>query len=63
MLVLTRRIDESIVIDNNKQIEVKVLSVTGKQVKLGINAPDNVAIHREEIFAHEARNPGGKTND
>lgn len=50
MLVLTRRIDESVVISDDSQIEVKVLSIQGRQVKLGIKAPQSVSIHREEIF-------------
>lgn len=48
MLVLSRKIDETIIIDNN--IEVKVLSINNNQVQLGIEAPDDVSIHREEIY-------------
>lgn len=47
MLMLTRRIGETIRI--NDDISVTVLSVNGKQVKLGIAAPADVAVHREEI--------------
>ena len=50
MLVLTRRIDESVVINDDSHIEIKVLSIQGRQVKLGINAPQKVSIHREEVF-------------
>jgi carbon storage regulator len=39
---------EAIVINNN--VNIKVLSITGNQVKLGIEAPDRVTVHREEIY-------------
>ena len=48
MLVLSRKIGESIMIGD--QIEVKVLSVDGEQVKIGIVAPKQVKVHRAEIF-------------
>lgn len=48
MLVLTRRVGESIVIDN--EITVTVLGVKGNQVRIGITAPKDIAVHREEIF-------------
>ncbi|ATR83033.1 carbon storage regulator [Pseudomonas sp. HLS-6] len=48
MLILTRRIGETIRI--NDDISVTVLSVQGQQVKLGIAAPAEVAVHREEIY-------------
>lgn len=48
MLILTRRIGESLVIDN--QIIVTVLGVKGNQVKIGIRAPTDVTVHREEIY-------------
>ena len=48
MLVLTRRIGESIAIGND--ITVTVLAVFGNQVRLGISAPRDVAVHREEVF-------------
>ncbi len=48
MLVLTRRLKESIMIGDN--IEISVLSIEGDQVKLGISAPKNVDIHRKEIY-------------
>ncbi len=46
-LILTRRIGESLVIGDN--VTVRVLSVKGNQVRLGIDAPREVAVHREEI--------------
>lgn len=48
MLILTRKLGESITIDND--IKITVLGIYGKQVKLGILAPDRVSVHREEIF-------------
>ncbi len=48
MLVLTRKLGESIVIGDN--IKVKVISVQGNQVKLGIEAPVGITVHREEIY-------------
>ncbi len=48
MLALTRKKDESLIINNN--IEVTVLEVRGDQVKLGISAPKEVPIYRKEVF-------------
>lgn len=48
MLVLTRRLKESIMIGDD--IEISILSIEGDQVKLGISAPKNVDIHRKEIY-------------
>ncbi len=48
MLVLTRKVHQSIVI--GEDIEVVVLEVRGEQVRLGIKAPKEVAVHRKEIF-------------
>ena len=49
MLILTRRIGEYITIGD--QIRVYVVSVKGKQVRLGIEAPADAIVHREEIYA------------
>ncbi len=49
MLVLTRTVGERLII-NNGEIKLSVLEVKGSQVRIGIDAPKNVAIHREEIF-------------
>jgi carbon storage regulator len=48
MLVLTRKVNQSIRI--GPDIEVVVLEVRGEQVRLGIKAPRDVAVHRQEIF-------------
>jgi carbon storage regulator len=48
MLILTRRIGESIKIGDN--VEVVVMGLNGSQIRLGIKAPREVAVHREEIF-------------
>jgi carbon storage regulator len=48
MLILTRRIGETLMIGND--IIVTVLGVKGNQVRLGVGAPKDVAVHREEIY-------------
>jgi carbon storage regulator len=48
MLILTRKIGESLMIYDN--ITVTVLGVKGTQVRIGVDAPRNVIVHREEIF-------------
>lgn len=48
MLILTRHIDETLMIGDD--VTVKVLSVRGNQVRLGIDAPKDVSVHREEIY-------------
>lgn len=48
MLVLTRKADESIMIGDD--IEVKLLDIKDNQVKVGISAPKNVAVHRREVY-------------
>jgi carbon storage regulator len=48
VLILTRRPTETLVIGT--EITVTVLAVKGNQVRIGVNAPRNVAVHREEIF-------------
>lgn len=48
MLILTRRVNETIIIGDD--ITVTVLAVDGMQVRLGINAPKEVEVHREEVY-------------
>ena len=48
MLVLSRQKDESIMIGDN--IEITIVDVRGDKVRLGINAPKNIAVHRREVY-------------
>ncbi len=49
MLILTRKVGEAIAID--EQVTVRVLDIKGGQVKLGVEAPSHITVHREEVFA------------
>ncbi len=48
MLILTRKTGESLLVGDD--VEITVLSVRGNQVKLGVNAPKEIAVHRKEIY-------------
>jgi carbon storage regulator len=62
MLILTRRVGETVMIGND--VTVTVLGVKGNQVRVGVNAPKEVAVHREEIYERikrEEQAAGGAT--
>ena len=54
MLILTRRIGETLMI--GEDVTVTVLGVKGSQVRIGVNAPKDVAVHREEIYERNRQN-------
>jgi carbon storage regulator len=58
MLILTRRVGESVMIGDD--VTITVLGVKGNQVRVGINAPKNVAVHREEIYERIKREQQGE---
>lgn len=59
MLILTRRVGETLMIGDS--VTVTVLGVKGNQVRIGITAPKEVAVHREEIFQRIQRDEAGKS--
>jgi carbon storage regulator len=63
MLILTRRVGETVMIGD--EVTITVLGVKGNQVRVGINAPKSVAVHREEIYERIKREQqqGGDTGD
>jgi carbon storage regulator len=61
MLILTRRVGETVMIGND--VTVTVLGVKGNQVRVGINAPKTVAVHREEIYERIKREQEGNSDN
>jgi len=61
MLILTRRIGETLVIGDD--VHITVLGVKGNQVRIGINAPKDVSVHREEIYDRIQREKNGGNDD
>lgn len=59
MLILTRRVGETLIIGDN--VVITVLGVKGNQVRIGINAPKDVSIHREEIYNRIHQDPDDAT--
>ena len=57
MLILTRRVGETVMIGN--EVTVTVLGVKGNQVRIGVKAPKDVAVHREEIYERIKREEDG----
>jgi carbon storage regulator len=58
MLILTRRVGETVMI--GEDVTVTVLGVKGNQVRIGVSAPRDVAVHREEIFERIKREESGE---
>jgi carbon storage regulator len=48
MLVLSRRLDETLIIGDD--IKIKVLGISGNQIRIGIEAPKEISVHREEVY-------------
>ena len=62
MLILTRRVGETLMVGD--EVTVTVLGVKGNQVRIGVNAPKDVAVHREEIYQRiKQEKPPGEIAD
>jgi len=61
MLILTRRLGETVVVGD--EVTITVLGIKGNQVRWGINAPKDVAVHREEIYERIKREERGHSDD
>jgi len=60
MLILTRRVGETLMVGD--EVTVTVLGVKGNQVRIGVNAPKEVAVHREEIYDRIKQEQGDVAN-
>jgi len=58
MLILTRRVGETLMVGD--EVSVTVLGVKGNQVRIGINAPKDVSVHREEIYLRIQKEQDGQ---
>lgn len=61
MLILTRRIDQTIIIGDD--IRITIVGMRGAQVRVGIDAPSHISVHREEIYNLLKQNSSGLTNE
>lgn len=61
MLILTRRVGETLMVGD--QVTVTVLGVKGNQVRIGVNAPKEVSVHREEIYMRIQAEKNGQSDD
>ena len=61
MLILTRRVGESLMIGDN--VTVTVLGIKGNQVRIGVDAPKDVSVHREEIYQRIQQEGSGEVGN
>jgi carbon storage regulator len=61
MLILTRRVTESLMIGN--EVTVTILGIKGNQVRVGVQAPKELAVHREEVFYRIREEEGGNDDE